>query len=112
MQKKEHKREKEQEEEVVRIRVPQGNEVVGILEQRLGGGRARVKCLDGKSRLCRVPGRLKRSLWVREGDVLLIEPWQFEGESKGDIVYKYSSAQIAVLEKKGLLKQLKEMEEF
>ena len=60
-----------EQEEVVRIRIPKGKEVLGILEQRLGGSRMRVRCLDGKTRLCRVPGRLKKGLWVREGDVFI-----------------------------------------
>ena len=107
-----HKKNPNEQEGVVRVRVPKGEEVLGILDQRLGGGRSKVRCLDGKSRICRVPGRLKRSLWVREGDLLLVEPWDFEGDKKGDIVYKYSKAQVAVLDRKGLLKELKEMDEF
>jgi len=71
-----------------------------------------VKCLDGKTRVCRIPGRLKRRLWVREGDVVIVEPWEFSGDEKGDVVYKYSKAQIAFLKKKGHLKQIDEWEEF
>ena len=32
--------------------------------------------------------RLKRKLWVREGDILLIEPWELSGDEKGDIIFK------------------------
>ena len=46
----------------------------------------KVRCLDGKNRICRIPGRLKRKLWIREGDVLLIEPWELSGDDKGDVV--------------------------
>ena len=99
-------------EEFVRVRLPRNNEVLGILEQRLGGSRMRVRCLDGKTRICRVPGRLKKSLWVREGDVLLIEPWEFGGEKKGDVIYKYKHNQVDVLKKKGYLAKLEEFEEF
>ena len=66
-------------EEIVRVRLPKGEEVIGILEQRLGGSRNEVRCLDGKTRNCRIPGRLKRRLWVRAGDVVLVEPWEFDG---------------------------------
>ena len=55
--------------DIRRVKLPRGRQTLGILEQRLGGSRMRVRCLDGKSRICRIPGRLKRSLWVREGDV-------------------------------------------
>ena len=74
--------------------------------------RAEVICLDGKERVCRIPGRLKRSLWVREGDTLLIQPWEFSGDDKGDVIYKYRPLQVAVLKKKGLLKGLEELDEF
>ena len=54
------KRQQQQQEQEFRVRLPKGNEVFGIVEQRLGASRMRVKCLDGKTRICRIPGRLKR----------------------------------------------------
>ncbi|MEM4152657.1 MAG: translation initiation factor eIF-1A [Candidatus Pacearchaeota archaeon] len=90
--------------EVMRVPLPKGNQVIGILEQRLGANHMLVKCLDGKSRNCRVPGRLKRKLWLREGDVVLVEPWEIGGEKRGDILIKYNPAQIEWLKKKGFLK--------
>lgn len=101
-----------QEPVVIRVKIPRGKEVLGVLDQRLGASRARVKCLDGKSRICRIPGRLKRKIWIREGDIVLIEPWIFEGDAKGDILFKYNPNQIDVLKKKGLLKKLEGAEEF
>ncbi|RMD57917.1 translation initiation factor eIF-1A [Candidatus Woesearchaeota archaeon] len=89
-----------------RTPIPRGNQVLGICEQRVGGSRMKVRCMDGKERICRIPGRLKRRLWVREGDVLLIEPWELGGDEKGDVVYKYRQVQVDVLKKKGLLKEL------
>ena len=50
----------------------------------------RVRCFDGNTRICRIPGRLKRQLWVREGDIVVVEPWELGGDKKGDIIYKYS----------------------
>ena len=90
--------------EVLRVRLPKGKEVLGIIEQRLGAARMLVKCLDGKSRNCRIPGRYKRALWLREKDVILVEPWEFQGDEKGDIIYKYSFAAIEWLKRKGYLK--------
>ncbi|MBN2880546.1 translation initiation factor eIF-1A [Candidatus Woesearchaeota archaeon] len=95
-----------------RVRLPRPPQVFGILEQRVGGSRMKVRCFDGKNRLCRIPGRLKRKLWVREGDVLLIEPWEFGGDEKGDVVYKYRPVQVDILKNKGLLKQDNEFDEF
>ncbi len=92
----------------LRVRLPRGKEVLGILESRLGACRMSVKCLDSKSRVCRIPGRFKRGLWLREGDVVLVEPWDFQGDEKGDIVFKYSLAAIEWLRKKGFLKMTEE----
>ena len=98
-------------EEIRRTPTPRPNQVLGICEQRVGGSRMKVRCLDGKTRICRIPGRLKRRLWVRERDILLIEPWELGGDDKGDVVYKYRPLQADVLKKKGLLKDLV-IEEF
>jgi len=100
-----------EEQVVIRVRIPQGKEVLGIVQQRLGGSRMRVLCLDGKERICRIPGRLRRALWVRENDVVIVEPWELGGEEKGDVVHKYKGkAEVEFLKKKGYLKNL--MEEF
>lgn len=107
-----NKKENNQNQEYVRVRLPRGKEVIGILQERLGGSRNKVRCLDGKTRICRIPGRLKRSLWVRPGDFVIVEPWEFGGDEKGDIVYKYSKGQADWLRRKGYLKELEELDEF
>jgi len=94
----------EQEDEFVRVKFPRGKQTIGIVEQRLGGSRARVRCFDGKSRICRIPGRLKRKLWIRENDNILVEPWELD-DDKGDIIFKYRENQIIFLRKKGLIKE-------
>ena len=99
-------------DEFTRIFLPRDNQTFGILEQRLGASRMRVRCLDGKTRICRIPGRLKRKLWVRENDIVVVEPWQFEGDQKGDIVYRYTTTQVMFLQRKGYLKKFDDLEEF
>ncbi len=94
-----------EQEIMIRVRIPQGKEILGIVQQRLGGSRMRIHCLDGKERICRIPGRLRRELWVRENDVVLVEPWELGGDDKGDVVYKYKGkAEVDFLKKKGFLK--------
>lgn len=99
-------------EQVVRVRLPKDKEVLGTVTQRLGGSRMSVACLDGKTRIVRIPGRLKKSLWVREGDIVLVEPWEFGGDAKGDIVWKYNPTQVQWLRQRGLIKKTVEFEEF
>ena len=94
-----------QEGEVIRVKLPRGREVLGIIEQRVGGKRMIVKCIDGNSRNCRVPGRLKRKLWLREGDIVIVEPWEFDDE-KGDVLFKYNPTQAQWLKRKGYLEKI------
>ncbi len=89
----------------IRVRLPKGKQVLGVIEQRVGGRRMIVKCIDGKSRNCRVPGRLKRKLWLREGNIVIIEPWEFD-DSKGDVLFKYNPTQVQWLKRKGYLKTI------
>jgi len=103
------KRSESDEPQMIRVRIPQDDEVLGIVQQRLGGSRMRVLCLDGKERICRIPGSLRRSLWVRETNVVIIKPWELGGNEKGDVIYKYrGKAEIDFLKKKGYLKNIEE----
>ena len=85
-----------------RIRTPEEGEVLGIAIQMLGGSRVRVQCMDGKTRLCRIRGKIVKRLWIREEDIVLVSPWPFQDE-RGDIVHRYTRVQAAWLEKNGYL---------
>ena len=95
----------QQPEEFTRIRLPKKseNEILGIVESLLGANKLRVRCMDGVVRLVRIPGKMKKRMWVHEGDVIIIIPWSFQNE-KADMVWKYSSPQVNWLERKGFLK--------
>ncbi|MEM1535496.1 MAG: translation initiation factor eIF-1A [Candidatus Pacearchaeota archaeon] len=95
----------EGEEKEVRVLLPRENQVIGIVERRLGGNKMQVECTDGNTRVARVPGRFKKKLWIRPNDVVLIEKWELEGDKKGDIIYKYSPAAVEKLKEMGLLKK-------
>ena len=90
------------EEKVVRVKLPKGDEIMGIIEQRLGGNKMMVNCFDGKTRNCRVPGRLRRKLWLRPNDVVIIEPWELD-KDKGDVIFKYRPNQVRWLKKNNYL---------
>lgn len=91
------------EPKITRAKLPRGEEMIGIVEQRVGGNKMMVACFDGKTRNCRVPGRLKRKLWLRPGDIVLVEPWEFD-KDKADIIFKYPSNQVEWLKANGHLK--------
>ena len=90
------------EQQKIRVKLPRNRELIGLIDQRVGASRMLVKCSDGKTRNCKVPGRLRRSLWIREGDFVIVKPWEFD-DSKGDILFKYTPASIDQLKKKGFL---------
>ena len=91
-----------------RTRFPKGNEVLGIVLQRLGASRLRVRCFDGHERVCRIPGSKKRYLWIRENDIVLVQPWETQSDQKGDVIYKYKKNQENFLRRKGYLDKLNE----
>lgn len=83
---------------------PNKNDILGIVDKNFGSTRMRVVCQDGHNRMCRVRGKMKKRRWVREGDVVLISPWDFEYDHKGDIIFRYTKNQAIWLRDKGLLK--------
>jgi len=98
--------------EISRIKLPRDPQVLGVVLRRVGGSRMIVKCLDGKERNCKIPGRMKRYLWVRENDIVIVEPWEYTPNEKGDVVFKYTRTQVNHLRRKNLLDKLEEFDEF
>ena len=91
---------------ITRVPTPKQNEVIGIIEQRVGANRMIVKCLDGKERNCRIPGSLRRRLWIRPGDTVIVKPWEFESDTRGDVLLKYTPAQVEWLRRRGFIKEV------
>jgi len=91
------------EEELSEMVYPSANDILGVAVRLLGFDRILVKCQDGHERLCRIRGKMKRRVWIRVGDVVLVSPWDFQSESRGDVVWRYTRAQADTLRRKGLL---------
>jgi translation initiation factor 1A len=87
--------------ELNQLVVPSANDVLGVAIKLLGFDRVLVKCQDGKERLCRIRGKMKRRVWIREGDVVLVSPWDFQSDKRGDIFWRYTKAQAETLRRKG-----------
>ena len=92
-----------------RIRVPlpnkKINEMFAIADQILGGRRVRAVCADGESRLARIPGKMRRRQWVREGDLIILQPWDFQ-DAKADVRMRYTKTQSIYLSRKGVLPEI------
>jgi len=95
------KRAKDESEE--ELRIPGEGEVLGVVTRLLGYDRVLVKCADGHERLCRIPGKFKKRVWIAIGDIVLVGPWPFQSDRKGDILHRYTKDEIKKLKERGLL---------
>ena len=88
----------------IRVKMPNRkiNEMFALAEQILGGRRVSVLCEDGETRLARIPGKMRRRQWVREGDLIIVWPWDFQ-DSKADVKHRYTKTQSMYLSRKGVL---------
>ncbi|NLZ29809.1 MAG: translation initiation factor eIF-1A [Methanomicrobiales archaeon] len=93
-------------EEIVRVRLPKkrNREMFARADLMLGANHIRVRCEDGVTRIGRIKGKIRKRLWIREGDLLIIVPWSFQDE-KCDIIYRYVRAQVDWLKRRNLLNQ-------
>lgn len=91
------------EKEIHQLVLPAKTDVLGIAIKLLGFDRVLVKCQDGHERLGRIRGKMKRRVWIRQGDVVLVSPWDFQSDKKGDIIWRYTKAQAELLRKRGYL---------
>ena len=91
-------------EEKIRVKMPnvKVNEMFALAEAILGGRRVTVLCADGETRMARIPGKMRRRQWVREGDLLIVWPWDFQ-DSKADVKHRYNKTQALYLSRKGVL---------
>jgi translation initiation factor 1A len=83
--------------------LPAKTDVLGVAIKLLGFDRILVKCQDGHERLCRIRGKMKRRVWIRQGDIVLVSPWDFQSDVKGDLIWRYTKAQAEILRRRGLL---------
>jgi len=68
------------------LQLPQG-EMFGRVIKLLGGENLLVKCADGVTRRGRIRGKLKRRVWIRDNDIVIIAPWEFGQAERGDILW-------------------------
>ena len=92
------------EDDINNIQLPVANDILGVAVKFLGFDRIMVKCQDGHERLCRIRGKMKRRAWIRLGDTVLVSPWDFQSDIRGDICWRYKRNQTELLRSKGYLK--------
>ena len=66
----------------------------------LGDGRFECNCADGVKRIAHVRGKMRKRVWIANGDIILVSLREFEPE-KCDVVEKYKEKEVAKLKKAG-----------
>lgn len=97
----------ESEEAVNRYRMPdtRNREMFAIADQLMGASKLRVMCEDGKSRMARIPGKMKRRMWIKPGDLVIVKPWDFQ-DDKADVKYRYVRTQATNLSRRKKIPEL------
>jgi translation initiation factor 1A len=90
--------------EVIKLRYPnrKEGEIFGIADQLLGGSRIKVMCADGKGRMGRISGKIRKRMWIREGDLVIVTPWEFQ-DDKCEISHRYTKTEASILARKRVL---------
>jgi translation initiation factor 1A len=91
-------------EVITRVRTPDKGEgeVLGTVVKMLGASHFTIQCLDSMTRMCRLRGKMRKRVWIREGDTVIVVPWEFQDE-KGDVTWRYTGPQVSWLRRKGYL---------
>ena len=86
------------------LRMPDEGEVFAVVTDMLGANRVKVRCMDGTERTARIPGRMQKRVWIREDDVVLVDPWDWQDE-KADVVWRYEKQDADQLRREGHIQE-------
>eukprot|EP00474_Spongospora_subterranea_P008759 CRZ09217.1 hypothetical protein [Spongospora subterranea] len=99
---KNRRRGKNESEEKRELTVKMDGQEYAQVQKMLGNGRLEATCFDGKTRLCHIRGKMRKRVWVNQGDIILIGLREFQ-DGKGDCILKYSSDEARALKAMGEL---------
>ncbi|PVV03402.1 hypothetical protein BB560_002115 [Smittium megazygosporum] len=68
----------------------------------LGSGRVEAVCFDGTKRLGHIRGKMRKKVWINQGDIILLSLRDFQ-DDKADIILKYSPDEARLLKQYGEL---------
>lgn len=71
-------------------------EMYGIILDLCGNSRMRVYCSDEVERVCGIRGSMRKKIWMKKNDYVLVSIREFE-KNKGDIIYKYNTDEVSSL---------------
>ena len=76
------------------IRLPEEGELLRRVMKLLGSDQVLVKCTDDITRRGRIRGKLKRRIWIRDHDIVIIAPRDFKYDERGDIIWRFTLSQV------------------
>ncbi|MFA4907911.1 MAG: translation initiation factor eIF-1A [archaeon] len=93
-----------EEEVFAKIRLPyrKEGEQFAVCMQMLGSDKIKARCEDGIERICRIPGKMRKRVWIRQNDLIVVKLWDFQ-PIKADVTWRYLPTQGFHLKRKNLL---------
>ncbi|HDZ18527.1 hypothetical protein LCGC14_0690780 [marine sediment metagenome] len=91
---------------VTRVKFPNRRmgEMFGRIVGIFGNDRMEVFCEDGKHRIGRIRGKIKKRVWIRLTDLVVVNPWDWETQTddkmgKCEISWRYLRHEVSWLER-------------
>ncbi|BGP27037.1 Translation initiation factor 1A [Rhodotorula toruloides] len=87
----------------------EGQEYAQVLKM-LGNGRVEAMCFDGEKRLAHIRGKMRKKVWINQGDIILLSLRDFQ-DDKADVIQKYSADEARKLKQYGELPETAKINE-
>ncbi|KAH3668206.1 hypothetical protein OGAPHI_001960 [Ogataea philodendri] len=72
------------------------------ITKMLGNGRVQAACFDGTTRIAHIRGKLRKKVWMAQGDIILVALREFQ-DGQADVVHKYTADEARTLISQGEL---------
>ncbi|ODV95615.1 hypothetical protein PACTADRAFT_42224, partial [Pachysolen tannophilus NRRL Y-2460] len=72
------------------------------ITKMLGNGRVEATCFDGVKRMAHIRGKLRKKVWMSQGDIILVSLRDFQ-DDQCDVVHKYNLDEARTLKTMGEL---------
>jgi len=86
-----------------------GQEYAQVIKM-LGNGRLEATCFDGEKRLCHIRGKMRKKVWINQGDIILLSLRDFQ-DDKADVIQKYTTDEARNLKAYGELPETAKINE-
>lgn len=88
---------------------PEEGQEYAVVKDMLGNGRLRAFCADGKDRIGRIRGSMRKfagKVIIDRGDLILVSGRDFGNDDKVDVFHKFTHEDVSSLLKQGILPPL------